>query len=125
MNFTDATMEEINAVMEKSWEAFLVYRKLPLQRRLEFMYAIANELDNVATPLVEIACQETNLPKDRLESERKRTVFQLKSYADACKRGTSFSRRNRSRIAVNTRWYTAWASRKRTSALVGCTLTST
>src|SRR6516225_5570056 len=87
MKFTDATTEEINAAMEKSWDAFLAYRKLPLQRRVEFMYAIANELDNVATPLVEIASQETNLPKDRLESERKRTVFQLKSYADACKRG--------------------------------------
>lgn len=87
MKFTDATTEEINAAMEKSWDAFLTYRKLPLQRRQEFMYAIANELDNIATPLVEIASQETNLPKDRLESERKRTVFQLKSYADACKRG--------------------------------------
>src|SRR6478672_6363095 len=39
--------------------------------------------------------------------------------------GTRFSERNRSRTTASTMWNTAWPSRKRTSALVGCTLTST
>jgi acyl-CoA reductase-like NAD-dependent aldehyde dehydrogenase len=39
--FTDATQEEINKVMEQSWNAFLQYRKMPLKKRSEFMKAIA------------------------------------------------------------------------------------
>src|SRR5579884_3390835 len=43
----------------------------------------------------------------------------------SCSRAVRFSARRRWRIVEKTRWCNAWLSRKRTSALVGWTLTST
>ena len=47
LEFKDATIEEINEVMEKAWKAFTAYRKLSLKQRAAFMRAIAKELDNI------------------------------------------------------------------------------
>lgn len=85
--FKDATIPEINAVMEKAWQAFHVYRKLSLQQRADFMRAIAAGLDNAPDELIQTAMQETNLPEARLRNEKTRTVFQLTSYAAACEQG--------------------------------------
>jgi alpha-ketoglutaric semialdehyde dehydrogenase len=85
--FKDATVAEINMVMDKAWKAFHVYRKLSLKQRADFMRAIATGLDNAPDDLIPTAMQETNLPEARLRNEKTRTVFQLTSYADACERG--------------------------------------
>lgn len=85
--FKDATVAEINVVMEKAWKAFHTYRKLSLKQRADFMRAIAAGLDNAPDDLIPTAMQETNLPEARLRNEKTRTVFQLTSYADACERG--------------------------------------
>lgn len=85
--FKDATVAEINIVMEKAWKAFHAYRKLSLKQRADFMRAIAAGLDNAPDDLIPTAMQETNLPEARLRNEKTRTVFQLTSYADACERG--------------------------------------
>lgn len=86
--FKDATIEEIDLVMQKAWVAFHEYRKLPLKRRAEFMRAIAHGLENCNDELIHTAMQETNLPEARLRNEKTRTVFQLNSYAQACEEGT-------------------------------------
>ena len=83
----DATATEINESLEKAWKAFHIYRKYPLTRRAEFMKAIAREIEETGPLLVQTAMKETNLPEPRLNGERARTIFQLNSYADACKRG--------------------------------------
>jgi 2,5-dioxopentanoate dehydrogenase len=85
--FKDATISEINAVMDKSWSAFLQYRQLSLKQRAAFMHAIARALENSGDELIQTVMQETNLPEARCRNERTRTVFQLDSYADACERG--------------------------------------
>jgi NADP-dependent aldehyde dehydrogenase len=85
--FTDATEEEINKVMEQSWNAFLQYRKMPLKRRSEFMKAMAKELENGGDEVIQTAAEETHLPEARLRNERARTIFQLNSYATACESG--------------------------------------
>jgi NADP-dependent aldehyde dehydrogenase len=85
--FTDATQEEINKVMEQSWNAFLQYRKMPLKKRSEFMKAIAEELENCGDEVIQTAAEETHLPEARLRNERARTIFQLNSYATACESG--------------------------------------
>src|SRR5687768_10432923 len=85
--FQDATIEEINSVMENAWSAFHMYRKFPLKQRAEFMRAIAWEIENLGDDLLKVAEEETNLPEKRLRNERARTVFQLNSYADACENG--------------------------------------
>jgi len=85
--FTDATISEINHVMQAAWKAFLEYRKLPLKERARFMKSIAAVLENSGDDLIRTAMEETNLPEARLRNERARTVFQLNSYAEACERG--------------------------------------
>ena len=85
--FKDATIDEINEVMQQSWTAFHIYRKMSLKHRANFMRAIAFELENSCDDLIPVAMKETNLPEARLRNERARTIFQLNSYAEACERG--------------------------------------
>ena len=85
--YKDATIEEINVVMNKAWIAFHQYRKVSLNQRADFMRAIAVELEQCSDELIHTAMRETNLPEARMRGERSRTIFQLKSYADACEAG--------------------------------------
>ncbi len=85
--FKDASIAEIDKVMQQSWTAFHQYRKLSLKQRAAFMRAIAAELENAGDDLIKTAMAETNLPEARLRGERARTMFQLNSYADACEKG--------------------------------------
>src|SRR5947199_8351208 len=86
--YKDATIEEINTVVDKAWNAFHQYRKLSLKQRADFMRAIAAEMEACGDELIQTAMRETNLPEARLLGERGRTIFQLTSYADACEAGT-------------------------------------
>ncbi len=85
--FTDATIQEIENVMQQAWNAFHIYRKFSLKQRAAFMKAIAIELENCGDALIQTAMNETNLPEARLRGERARTIFQLNSYAEACEKG--------------------------------------
>jgi NADP-dependent aldehyde dehydrogenase len=87
MSNKEFTVEEIDEILQKSWKAFMVYRKFPLKRRAEFMRAIAVELEALGDDVLKLGVEETNLPEARLRNERGRTIFQLNSYADACERG--------------------------------------
>ena len=60
--FTDTSISEINETMHDAWEAFHVYRKLPLKARANFLRAIAIELENCGDTLIQVAMKETNLP---------------------------------------------------------------
>lgn len=85
--YSDATIEEINEAVEKSWKAYPIYRKCSLRQRSNFLRTIAQLLDSSKDDLIAIANMETNLPVVRLEGELKRTMFQLTNYADACEKG--------------------------------------
>lgn len=85
--YRDTPVKDIDAVLQKAWEAFHEYRRLSIGQRAVFMRAIAHELENSGDELILTAMQETNLPEARLRNERGRTVFQLVSYAEACERG--------------------------------------
>jgi NADP-dependent aldehyde dehydrogenase len=85
--FKDSTTEEIEAIMQDAWNAFSIYKKLPLQQRADFMRSIAKEMELAADELVQAAMQDTHLPEARLKGELARTVFQLNSYAEACVQG--------------------------------------
>ncbi len=85
--FKDATVSEIDSVMQDAWSAFHVYRKMSLKQRADFMRAIAVELDLCGDELIHVAMKETNLPEARLRNERGRTIFQLNQYAAACESG--------------------------------------
>ncbi|HSF45165.1 MAG TPA: aldehyde dehydrogenase family protein, partial [Chitinophagaceae bacterium] len=83
----DISQEGIDEVMERSWAAFLQYRNIGIKERASLMRSIALKLENSGDGLIETAMRETNLPEARLKNERGRTVFQLRSYADACEQG--------------------------------------
>jgi 2,5-dioxopentanoate dehydrogenase len=87
MTFQDASIAEIDAVMQEAWNAFAVYRKTSLKQRADLMRAIAGALEAVGDVLIQTAMRETNLPEARLRNERARTMFQLTSYAAACETG--------------------------------------
>ena len=78
---------ELDKIIESSSSAFKIYKEYSLLQRQELMYSIASELDKNRTDLINSANKETNLSKERLDSEFNRTLFQLRSYGDACKKG--------------------------------------
>lgn len=83
----DISLQGIHEVMENSWRSFLRFRNSPVSERTGLMRAIATRLENSGDSLIHTAMRETNLPEARLKNERLRTVFQLRSYADACEQG--------------------------------------
>ena len=85
--FKDATIKEIDEVMQQAWKAFAAYRKFSLKQRAAFMRAIAHEIEAIGDELLKVAGEETNLPEARLRGEKARTIYQLISYADACEKG--------------------------------------
>jgi len=85
--YKDASIVEINEVMNAAKAASLVLKKLSLAKRAELMNAIADGLENSGDDLIQLVMSETNLPDARLRGERGRTIFQLRSYASACVKG--------------------------------------
>jgi alpha-ketoglutaric semialdehyde dehydrogenase len=86
--YKDATVQEVNVALEKSWNAFRQFRNKDLKERADFLKGIAKELELVSNDLIPVAHSETNLGQARLTTELKRTIFQLNSYADACADGS-------------------------------------
>jgi NADP-dependent aldehyde dehydrogenase len=84
--FEDSTSEAIEKAMHAAEEAFLVYRKMPLRTRANFMREIAIEIEALGDALIEKAMEESHLPEARMRGERARTIFQLNSYAAACEK---------------------------------------
>jgi NADP-dependent aldehyde dehydrogenase len=87
MKFQDATIQEIDTIMNEAWQAFGQYRLTTLKQRADLMRAIAKGMEAAGDGLIRTAMRETNLPEARLRNERNRTMFQLTSYADACEAG--------------------------------------
>lgn len=87
MTFQDATVQEIDKLMQEAWQAFLKYRKTTLTQRADLMRSIGAEIDALGDELIRTAMEETHLPEARLKGERARTIFQLTSYAAACEAG--------------------------------------
>jgi alpha-ketoglutaric semialdehyde dehydrogenase len=71
----------------ESVKAYHQYKKSSLKQRADFMRTIATEIEALGDELLETAMAETNLPLARLQGERARTIFQLRSYADAAELG--------------------------------------
>lgn len=100
--FADATIEEINDVMEKAVVAFEEYKRQSISKRAALMRNIAAALESTSDELIKVAMRETNLPEARLRGEKARTIFQLNSYADACEQGHGLDARIDTAIATRT-----------------------
>jgi NADP-dependent aldehyde dehydrogenase len=85
--FAFAGPAEVAQACELAWSAFHAYRNTGLPERARFLEAIARHILALGDVLIERATAETGLPKDRLDSERTRTVNQLRLFADTIRRG--------------------------------------
>lgn len=85
--YTNATPTQIDQAVANANEAFINWRHSSLRARADLLHAIAATLEQAAPGVLESARQETNLQPGRLQVEFNRTLFQLRSYAEACVRG--------------------------------------
>jgi alpha-ketoglutaric semialdehyde dehydrogenase len=85
----DITKEELDRIVQKAQDAFLISKKFSLQKRIAFMRAVADEIEALGPELIQTAQEESHLPEGRLVGEKARTIFQWRSYADAVERGDS------------------------------------
>ncbi|SDQ21994.1 aldehyde dehydrogenase (NADP(+)) [Flagellimonas zhangzhouensis] len=79
--FVEASSEEIELAVTSAWDAFKVFRKLPGDKRAEFLNAIADEILALDQELLDTYCMESGLPEGRAIGERGRTMNQLRSFA--------------------------------------------
>jgi 2,5-dioxopentanoate dehydrogenase len=83
--FCTATVQEVQQAAKLAWEAFTVYRKTSSEKRIQFIHAIADKLDQRRDELIAMYCKESSLSISRAESELNRTLFQLKDYSNYLK----------------------------------------
>jgi alpha-ketoglutaric semialdehyde dehydrogenase len=85
MQYTTTT--EINDLLVKAQEALMRLKKTTIIQRAQLMHHIADAIEALDDTLIKTAQQETNLPVARLVTEKARTVFQWRCYADALASG--------------------------------------
>ena len=79
--FQEATAEEINESVELAQNAFKTYRKTSPTRRIQFLEAIAANIEALGDDLLYTINEETALPLARLIAERSRTTGQINLFA--------------------------------------------
>jgi 2,5-dioxopentanoate dehydrogenase len=86
--FHEAAEKEIWRAIEKSAEAFQVYRNKTGKEKAEFLEAIGEEIMSIGEDLIIRCMAETGLPEARLKGERGRTTGQLKMFASYLRDGS-------------------------------------
>jgi NADP-dependent aldehyde dehydrogenase len=82
MNYTDASMAEIDSAIAAAKAAFPIYRRISDVNRAAFLEAISREIMALGDELIQSACAESNLPEARITGERGRTTGQIQAFAD-------------------------------------------
>jgi NADP-dependent aldehyde dehydrogenase len=86
--FSPAAAGDVERAAQLAVEAFAVYGRTSGQARGAFLRTIAANIESIADELIERACQETALPKPRLEGETARTCAQLRLFAQVVEEGS-------------------------------------
>ena len=73
--FDDVKLTDIDGILDQSWEAFHVYRKLSLKERAGFMREIAKEIEALGDELLQTAAAETNLPGSKIEKRKSKDLI--------------------------------------------------
>ena len=82
MNYSDATLPEIDSAVAAAKAAFPIYRRLSDADRAAFLEAISREIMAIGDELIQSACAESHLPEARITGERGRTTGQIQAFAD-------------------------------------------
>ena len=86
--FFSANLEELNKAAALASDARLEFGKLARRTKAAFLRQIAQNIEALGDDLVQRALLETALPAARIESERGRTCFQLRLFADLVEEGS-------------------------------------
>ncbi|MDV8147676.1 aldehyde dehydrogenase (NADP(+)) [Arthrobacter sp. B10-11] len=86
----NTTVSELDAAVGAAHAAFEKARLASPATRAAWLDAVAAGLEGDAAALVGIAARETHLTEVRLQGELKRTVFQLRLFAEEIRRGEHF-----------------------------------
>ena len=82
MNYTDASLSEIDSAIAAAKAAFPIYRRISDSDRATFLQAISREILALGDELIQTACSESHLPEARITGERGRTTGQIQAFAD-------------------------------------------
>src|SRR5687768_11749293 len=80
--FSPATSAEVDIALQKATESWRIYRQMDPVKRASFLSAIADGIEALDDTLVNRIMQETAYPQARVLVERRRTVAQLRMFAD-------------------------------------------
>lgn len=86
--FREAGPEQVDRAFEAAEVAFEAFGESPPLARAQLLRAIAVGIEELGETLLQRAHEETALPIQRLESERSRTVGQLRLFADLVEEGS-------------------------------------
>lgn len=78
---------ELDRVLGAAAGAAGAWGLMPAEDRAAALEAVADALEGAGSELVPVAMRETSLPQGRLESELRRTVFQLRLFAEVLRDG--------------------------------------
>lgn len=87
-NFHIATLEEAEEAVQKAKKAAPLFAAMSGSRRALFLRTIADNIEELATTLVERVMAESGLPEGRVVGERGRTCGQLRFFANKIEEGS-------------------------------------
>lgn len=86
--FHEATRGEVNRALELAAQAAISLRRSSADAIAGFLLRIREEIAALGDQLIERAAEETGLDRDRLKSERERTLNQIRLFAEIVKEGS-------------------------------------
>jgi NADP-dependent aldehyde dehydrogenase len=85
--FFEAGKAEVERACSLAAAAFDTFRELAPDMRAAFLERVAAEIMEMGDALIARACQESGLPRGRIEGERGRTTGQLRLFAEVVREG--------------------------------------
>lgn len=83
-----ATLQQIDEAVTEASTSFTYFRKSQTLSRASLLRGVADCIEDLGEALIEVASDETWLPRARLEGERTRTTNQLRMFANLIESGT-------------------------------------
>ena len=88
VEFVGATHDEVDRALQAAARAMPSYNAAAPRARADLLRRMGDEILDLGDTLIERCCAETGLPAARIESERGRTVNQLRMFADLVEEGS-------------------------------------
>lgn len=86
--FVGATHDEVDRALQAAAKAMPTYHAAAPRARADLLRRMADEILDLDDALIDRCCAETGLPAARIESERGRTINQLRMFADLVDEGS-------------------------------------